>query len=37
MSNTYRYCEKRIHGRDLLGMWVLLAGVLGLSALCSFL
>jgi len=36
MAN-YRYCDKRIHGRDLLGMWVLLAAVLGISALWSFL
>jgi hypothetical protein len=37
VSNKYLYCEKRIHGRDLLGMWVLLAAVLGISALWSFL
>lgn len=37
MANKYHYCEKRIHGRDLLGMWVLLAAVLGISALWSFL
>ena len=37
MPNNYEYREKRIHGRDLLGMWVLLAAVLGISALWSFL
>jgi hypothetical protein len=37
VSNKYQYGEKRIHGRDLLGMWMLLAAVLGISALWSFL
>ena len=37
VSNKYHYGEKRIHGRDLLGMWGLLAAVLGISALWSFL
>jgi hypothetical protein len=35
--SKYEYCEKRIHSRDLVAIWTLLAAVLCISALWSFL
>jgi hypothetical protein len=37
MSNKYEYREKRIHGADLITIWALLAAVLTVGALWSFL
>ena len=37
MSNKYEYREKRIHGADLITIWALLAAVLLIAGLWSFL
>jgi hypothetical protein len=37
VSNRYEYREKRIHGADLIAIWALLAAVLLIGGLWSFL
>ena len=37
VMSKYEYCEKRIHSRDLVAIWTLLAAVLCISAVWSFL
>lgn len=37
MSNRYEYREKRIRGADLIAIWALLAAILLVAGLWSFL